>query len=939
MSSRAYLLVPFAEGSPSLIANAYGSSFESIREGTFSRVRRIVDSEAHDSSNQKTCISVDQGKQMSKGDSMIKLQLANGCFTVEEIDDSLVTTIHLPAHHCVVAISADQTAESPFPSDRKKPAIFSNFVDYFDTKYKLKLKHPCQPLVQLKCVPSVTNMLIEREHVSAPGASATSSSTRRTSAVLVPPELCFRHKDRNGRTMRGAQRLPSVMNRVENIQLASELKAIIGVGNVSTLKILEALTASGCREGYSYERHEIVGDAYIKYAISRHLFFSDPPLPESALASQLEAAVGNKHLFSLAHARGLPRYMVAEPFDPTTWQAPGLGESVPYKKVPHLSPEQWLDVLQQQASALKVGEGTGDPKEVGALENGEAAARSRSLETCEQQPARADPCSGPGSGFPVPLPGGEALHENQSRQSAYPGLGTGTTPSGSAAAYRSSGPAGQQSADDSGGAVEPALVALAFAPAPVPAPASMSAAEPVRRAEGTGRVTPAPASAPPVESARAAEKPAAPGRLQTMSRKMVADVAEALVAVSLSEAGEDAAVQVMLWLGLPCDFCSAYRSQLSRPPGAARQPGGASPHSLSSGAQGAPATCPSPAEQPTGQAALPDAAGGETPAALIEANMPSAPASSSPIFNIIGPVPPPCTLAQAANAEAVAHADSSARKVELILGYTFQRRWLLAKALLVPAPGSPEKEVQGKEQEEGEQGKEGKEVDVWSFERLSYLGNGLLDYLHTQHLAALNKECLARASVRCGLHNHLCNVPEPLAGAVAAFAAAQEEEERRAVLEVTLGDGRGYVHTFGLAEQSAPRELANVVETVAAAMLVDTHLDYARVWQWMEKILQPFPDPQTAVWHPIVAVQQYCQSHYWKSQIESFPDIATGLQVGQVLVNGHVIATHLNASKQAARRLAAAAAYKIVFDPEFPSRLEQLRQADDKKEEATCVDV
>ncbi len=40
--------------------------------------------------------------------------------------------------------------------------------------------------------------------------------------------------------------------------------------------VLDALTPKACQEDYSYERSEVLGDAFLKYAVSLFLFLKFP---------------------------------------------------------------------------------------------------------------------------------------------------------------------------------------------------------------------------------------------------------------------------------------------------------------------------------------------------------------------------------------------------------------------------------------------------------------------------------------------------------------------------------------------------------------------------------------------------------------------------------------------------------------------------------------
>lgn len=53
--------------------------------------------------------------------------------------------------------------------------------------------------------------------------------------------------------------------------------------------VLEAITPKVCQETYSYERFELLGDAFLKYAVSLFLFHKFPEAHEGTLLSHLAA--------------------------------------------------------------------------------------------------------------------------------------------------------------------------------------------------------------------------------------------------------------------------------------------------------------------------------------------------------------------------------------------------------------------------------------------------------------------------------------------------------------------------------------------------------------------------------------------------------------------------------------------------------------------------
>lgn len=170
----------------------------------------------------------------------------------------------------------------------------------------------------------------------------------KTYYVFLPPELCFIHP-LPGSLVRGAQRLPSIMRRVESMLLAVQLKHIINypvpalrvcfsildiggrfgfwsvmIFELNFLQILEALTAASCQETFCYERAELLGDAYLKWVVSRFLFLKYPQKHEGQLTRLRQQMVSNMVLYQYALNKGLQSYIQADRFSPSRWAAPGV---------------------------------------------------------------------------------------------------------------------------------------------------------------------------------------------------------------------------------------------------------------------------------------------------------------------------------------------------------------------------------------------------------------------------------------------------------------------------------------------------------------------------------------------------------------------------------------------------------------------------------------
>lgn len=70
-------------------------------------------------------------------------------------------------------------------------------------------------------------------------------------------------------------------------------------------QILEALTTEKCHERFSLERLEVLGDAFLKFVVGRHLFLLHDTLDEGQLTRKRSSIVNNSNLFKLAKLNNL----------------------------------------------------------------------------------------------------------------------------------------------------------------------------------------------------------------------------------------------------------------------------------------------------------------------------------------------------------------------------------------------------------------------------------------------------------------------------------------------------------------------------------------------------------------------------------------------------------------------------------------------------------
>lgn len=253
-----------------------------------------------------------------------KLMMADSYIRAEDLVGKIVTAAHSGKRFYVDSVRFDMTAENSFP--RKEgylgPLEYSSYADYYKQKYGVDLMYKQQPLVRARGVSYCKNLLSPRfEHSDGPDGQS-EDIHEKIYYVFLPPELCFVHP-LPGSLVRGAQRLPSIMRRIESMLLAVQLKDVINYP-VPAAKILEALTAASCQETFCYERAELLGDAYLKWVVSRFLFLKYPQKHEGQLTRMRQQMVSNVVLYQYALEKGLQSYIQADRFAPSRWAAPGV---------------------------------------------------------------------------------------------------------------------------------------------------------------------------------------------------------------------------------------------------------------------------------------------------------------------------------------------------------------------------------------------------------------------------------------------------------------------------------------------------------------------------------------------------------------------------------------------------------------------------------------
>ncbi|KAH8941689.1 hypothetical protein BDL97_14G057500 [Sphagnum fallax] len=198
-----------------------------------------------------------------------------------------------------------------------------------------------------------------------------------------------------------------------------------------------------------------------------------------------------------------------------------------------------------------------------------------------------------------------------------------------------------------------------------------------------------------------------------------------------------------------------------------------------------------------------------------------------------------------------------------------------------------------------------KQEEGCEFQRLSFLGNSILDFLISRHLvqlypqldpaslthlkhATVNIENFASIALHHGLHVYLQKVSPKLTCQIRQFAILFWQEGGSA---------------FGIGGQSSPRALGALIQTITGAIFLDSYLDIELVWKILEPLLQPLATPETVMLHPLRQLEILCQKQGRKLDVQS--EQSNGVVQAHVFIDCILLGTSQNKERNVARRLAA----------------------------------
>uniref|UniRef100_A0A0W0FCG8 RNase III domain-containing protein n=1 Tax=Moniliophthora roreri TaxID=221103 RepID=A0A0W0FCG8_MONRR len=217
----------------------------------------------------------------------------------------------------VVRLRPDLSPLSPpFETEPGNPK-YETLVDFCKAHRKdfNGLKDYNQVLVQVSKFP----VFVDRLNPSTPAGTEHGDSVVR----YFIPELCAKCTI-PASTMRTALLIPCILQRIDEFLLIKELNVRLFSSTIPDTLLHAALTTRSAGLEHDYERLEMLGDAFLKYLASLHVFVSEPHRDEGYMHVARQKLVSNKTLLECALSVGLPSYIQSRPFSLRNWQPPNF---------------------------------------------------------------------------------------------------------------------------------------------------------------------------------------------------------------------------------------------------------------------------------------------------------------------------------------------------------------------------------------------------------------------------------------------------------------------------------------------------------------------------------------------------------------------------------------------------------------------------------------
>ena len=253
-----------------------------------------------------------------------------------------------PGHYLVTSTGGNPCS--------KFPTLSETYKEYFENKYALKITNLSQQLVEvvhhtrrIDCRSSWTRKILSTKRLIQECLEFRSSPQSLTLRVLFLPVILYRVDSLVSMIeLRDTISTETADSASYDIIMSDSPRKRLRVGSnqasptkpqstllqyftpfdssktVPLFQLLEAVTCASSADDFNLERLEMLGDSFLKMAVSIHVYWHKDHKDEGKLTKYRTRQISNKNLFNLAMKRDLSKYIKYSNFSKETWRPPGF---------------------------------------------------------------------------------------------------------------------------------------------------------------------------------------------------------------------------------------------------------------------------------------------------------------------------------------------------------------------------------------------------------------------------------------------------------------------------------------------------------------------------------------------------------------------------------------------------------------------------------------